>query len=171
MTKKIFLTGLPGSGKTTAIQSVIARLNRKANGFITQELRDAGKRKGFKIITLEGEEEILAHVDRGGVPRIGKYGVNLEAIDTLGVKSLRRALEAGTLAVVDEIGPMEILSEKFCQVVLELLQGDVEVLGTIVKRSRPFTDKIKSFPNVTVLEIHPGNRDRVVEQVLEYLES
>jgi len=171
MAKAIFLTGAPGSGKTTAIQRVTARLNRKANGFITQELREAGKRKGFKIITLEGDEGVLAHVERRGFPRIGRYGVNLDAIDTLGVKSLRRALEMGTLAVVDEIGPMEILSENFCQVVLELLHGDVEVLGTIVKRSRPFTDKVKSFPNVTVLEIQPGNRDRMVEQLLKYLES
>jgi nucleoside-triphosphatase len=167
MGKVIFLTGAPGSGKTTAIQKVLSRLTCKVNGFITQELREGGRRKGFKIITMDGVEGILAHVELRGVPRIGKYGVNMDAIETIGVNSLKRALEKGTLAVVDEVGPMEILSEGFRKVLLELLNRDIEILGTIVKRTLPFTDKIKAFQNVTVLEIHPSNRDRMVEHLVE----
>jgi nucleoside-triphosphatase len=171
MGRAIFLTGSPGSGKTTAIQKVLSHLNYEANGFITRELREGGKRKGFKIITMDGAEGVLAHVDLRGVPRIGKYGVNLDAMESLGVNSLRRAMEMGTLGIVDEIGPMEILSESFRQALMELLEGDVEVLGTIVKRSLPFTDRIKTLPNVTVMEIHQGNRDWMVGHLLELLES
>ncbi len=171
MGRAIFLTGSPGSGKTTVIQKVLSRLTHEASGFITQELREGGVRKGFKMITMDGAEGTLAHVDLRGVPRIGKYGVDLDTMETLGVNSLRRAMERGTLAVVDEIGPMEILSETFRQVVLELLYGDVDVLGTIVKRKMPFTDRIKAFPNVKIIEIHQRNRDKMVDYLLELLES
>jgi nucleoside-triphosphatase len=171
MGKAIFLTGSPGSGKTTAIQKVLSRLPRNANGFITKEIREGGKRKGFKIITMDGAEDILAHIELRDVPRIGKYGVNLDAMETLGVNSLQCAMEKRTLAVVDEVGPMEILSQSFRKVLLELLNREVETLGTIVKRSRPFTDKIKALPNVIVLEIHPGNRDRMVEHLVELFEN
>ena len=171
MGKAIFLTGSPGSGKTTAIQKVLSRLTCNVNGFITQEIREGGQRRGFKIISMDGVEGVLANVELRGVPRIGKYGVNLDAMETIGVNSLQRALENGTLAVVDEVGPMEILSEGFREILLELLNRDVDILGTIVKRKIPFTDKIKAYPNVTVLEIHPGNRDRAVEYLVELFEK
>jgi nucleoside-triphosphatase len=169
MGNAIFLTGPPGCGKTTVIRNVLARLERKANGFITQEIREGGTRKGFKITTLDGDEGILAHIDLKSSPHIGKYGVDLEALEALGVRSLRRALERGTLAVVDEIGPMEILSKSFRRVLSELLDGDSEILGTIVKRSLPFTDAIKARSSVEVLEIHPGNREWMVSHLLALL--
>jgi nucleoside-triphosphatase len=170
MGEAIFLTGSPGSGKTTTIQKVLSRLTCNVNGFITQEIREGGRRKGFKIISMDGVEGTLAHVEIRGVPRIGKYGVNLDAMETIGVNSLKRAMENRTLAVVDEVGPMEILSESFRVILLELLNQDVEILGTIVKRKLPFTEKIKALQNVTVLEIHPGNRDRMVGHLVERFE-
>ena len=123
------------------------------------------------MITMDGREGILAHIKLRGVPRIGKYGVDLDALEELGVNSLRYALETRTLAIVDEIGPMEILSESFRQVLMDLLDGDVDVLGTIVKRSLPFTDRIKALPNVVLLEIQPGNHDRMVATILKLLQN
>ena len=117
MGKAIFLTGVPGCGKTTVIQEVLTLVPRRAGGFITQEIREEGRRKGFKIITLDGREAIMAHVDIRGTPRIGKYGVDLRAIKEVAVESLRCALDEGSLTVIDEIGPMEILSERFRQIV------------------------------------------------------
>ena len=171
MGKVIFLTGVPGCGKTTTIQKVLTLIPRKASGFITQEIREEGRRKGFKITTLDGREAIMAHVDIRGKPRIGKYGVDLRAIDEVAVKSLRCALDEGNLTVIDEIGPMEILSERFCQIVIEILNRDIVVLGTIVKRSLPFTDRIKALPNVILLEITKENRDSIVERLHELLTS
>jgi nucleoside-triphosphatase len=171
MGKVIFLTGAPGSGKTTVIQKVIAHVSRKVIGFITQEIREGGRRKGFKIITLDGREAIMAHVDIRGKPRIGKYGVDLGAIEEMAVKSLGCALDEGCLTIIDEIGPMEILSEGFRQIVIEILNRDIDVLGTIVKRSLPFTDRIKALPDVNLIEITNQNRDSIVEHVLQLLKS
>jgi nucleoside-triphosphatase len=43
----------------------------------------------------------------------GRYRVNLDAIDTVGVPALLDALDQSQVVVVDEIGPMEILSPRF----------------------------------------------------------
>jgi len=32
-------------------------------GFFTEEIRIMGRRMGFRVVTLDGEEGILAHVD------------------------------------------------------------------------------------------------------------
>jgi nucleoside-triphosphatase len=166
----VLLTGKPGSGKTTAIRRIISRLSREVSGFVTEEIREGGRRQGFKIITMDGHEGTLAHVDIRGAPRIGKYGVDLTAIEELVVKSLRSGLKDASLLIIDEIGPMEILSDPFRQVVMEVLRSDKDVLGTIVSRKLPFTERIKSYPNVTLLEIHMGNRDVLPEKIVQFFD-
>jgi nucleoside-triphosphatase len=167
MGRVILLTGSPGIGKTTAIRRVVARLGREAGGFYTQEIRAGGSRQGFQIVTLDGRAGILAHVDMQGPPRVGRYGVNLAALEAVGAASIRAAVERGVLVVIDEIGPMELHSESFRRAVLDALASGAPLLGTIVQRPHPFADRIKARPGVTVLPLTRANRDAVVEQVLD----
>jgi nucleoside-triphosphatase len=167
----VLLTGKPGSGKTTLIRRLLACSKLEAGGFYTQEVRTGGARKGFEIVTLEGERGILAHVDIRGRQRVGRYGVDLHSLDTLGVSAILRAIEAGGVVVIDEIGPMELLSAKFRSAVLCALDRGGPVLGTIVRRSAPFTDRIKTRDDVQVIEVRPDNRDAVLDQVLAWLEG
>lgn len=169
MPEVLLLTGAPGSGKTTAIRKVVDRLVRPAGGFYTQEIREGGKRVGFKIKTLDGREGILAHVEIPGSPRVSKYGVDLEAMRGLAVDSLRQALERGELVVVDEIGPMEVLSEAFREVIRTLLECDVSVLGSITLKRSGFFGEVKSHPRVRLVEVTPANRGQIVERLLEAL--
>lgn len=170
MTQTILLTGAPGSGKTTLIRRAVERLNRPAGGFYTQEVRLGGVRQGFEIITLDGRRGRLAHVDIGGRPRVGKYGVDVATVDRLAVAAIREAMAAGGLVVVDEIGPMEILSEQFREAVLDAVRGDSPVLSTIVQRSQPFADRVKALPGVTLLYVRRDNQDALLAQILELLD-
>jgi nucleoside-triphosphatase len=165
----ILLTGSPGCGKTTAIKRILARLSRPAGGFYTEEVRQGGARNGFKIVTLDGREGMLAHVNIHSSARVGRYGVDTRVVDTIVVDSIRRALAEKRLVVIDEIGPMEIFSSAFCQVVVEALASDAMILGTIVKRRNLFADKIKALPNVNLIEVTTVNRDRMVDEVLSQL--
>jgi nucleoside-triphosphatase len=167
----LLLTGRPGSGKTTLIRRLLDSSKIEAGGFFTREVRVGGARQGFEIVTLEGERGILAHVDIRGRHRVGKYGVDLTTLDTLGVSAVLRAAEAGELVVIDEIGPMELLSARFRSAVLDVLDLGVPLLGTIVRRSTPFTDRIKMRDDVRVVEVRPDNRDAVLEEVLAWLEG
>jgi len=169
MNKNLLLTGNPGCGKTTLIRRVVARLRCPVGGFYTEEIREGSARVGFKVITFDGQEGILAHVGSSSPLRVGKYGVDLRALETVGVASVRRALSENALAVIDEIGPMELFSQAFCQVVLDALDSECVVFGSVVKRSKPFSDQIKARTDVTVIEVHRGNRDALVEQVLASL--
>lgn len=172
MSESILLTGSPGSGKTTLIRRTVERLNCPAGGFYTQELRTGGVRKGFEIVTLDGRRGILAHVEIRGRQRIGKYGVDLGALDQLAVAAIHAALQGSGpqgVVVIDEIGPMEMLSQNFCNAVLDALNSPLRVLGTIVQRSTPFGDQVKRRPDVNLFEVRRDNREELLERILTLL--
>lgn len=161
----ILLSGHPGVGKTTAIKRVLAQLARPAGGFYTEEIREQGARNGFKIVTLDGREGVLAHINLHSKNRVSRYGVDIEVVDALAVDSIRRAAAENRLVIIDEIGPMELFSDAFCQTVMDVLQSDATVLGTIVKRRHPFADRIKALPGVKLVEITPENRDIIIRSI------
>lgn len=168
---KLLLTGDPGCGKTTLIRRILENVRGQADGFYTEEIRVDGDRQGFKMITLDGQVGILAHAALAGPPRISKYGIDIASLEEIGVASIQRALQNRSLVIIDEIGPMEMFSDAFCQTVLDVLNSDLVVLGTIVKRSRPFTDQIKARPDVKVIEVYPNNRDMLVTHLLTLLRA
>jgi nucleoside-triphosphatase len=167
----ILVTGEPGSGKTTLIRRVISCLRCEYGGFYTEEIREQGERVGFKLVTFDGQEAILAHTAFEGTIRVGKYGVDLAALEEVGVASIKRAIAEKVVVVIDEIGPMELFSNLFCQAVLDALNSDRIVLGSIVKRSVDFADQIKSRPGITLIEIDPRNRIMKAEEVLDLMKE
>lgn len=169
MMARVLLTGKPGSGKTTTLRKILAGYGDSVGGFYTEEIRDGGRRSGFRIVTLDGQEGILARTGSGAGPRIGRYRVDLDSLEDVGVGSLRRALQTVSLVVVDEIGPMELLSKSFCDIILDIIKRDVCVLGTIVWRPHPFTDVLKARPDVTLLEVTWQNQTEIVERALALL--
>jgi nucleoside-triphosphatase len=118
------LTGQPGTGKTSLIKQVVAGFPTKAGGFYTEEIRRQGTRLGFKLVTLKGQEAILAHIDFNKRFRVGKYGVDVSVMDKVGVPALREAAEQCDLVIVDEIGKMELFSSAFREAVPEIIGSD-----------------------------------------------
>ena len=167
VSQKVLITGRPGCGKTTLIKRVMDELPQHFGGFYTGEIRDHGTRVGFKVVALEDGEAVFAHVDFTTPERVGKYGLDLSALEAVGVNAIREAVQAERPIVIDEIGPMEIRSVGFREAVSDALDSELPVLATIFSRSLPFTDGIKSRPDVVLIEISPNNRDRLVLQLSE----
>ena len=169
----LLLTGSPGVGKSTVIQRLVARLGPAAGGFYTRELRQAGRRIGFEIVTLAGRRDYLATtnpaVTFSRTASFGRYRVNLAGLDTLAVPALRRAAAEEQVVIVDEIGPMELLSSQFGEVVQELLDGPALILGTIVQRRHPLADRVKAHPRVKLIQVTPANRDRLPTELFAEL--
>ncbi|MCC6616548.1 MAG: AAA family ATPase [Anaerolineae bacterium] len=169
--KAILLTGRPGVGKTTAIRTFVTQLELPAGGFYSEEIVEAGERVGFRIVTLDGRSGLLARFTLPGARIcIGKYGITLEALETIGIDSIHLGIASG-LVVIDEIGPMEIKSAAFCAAVESALASPARILGAVVKRSTPFTDAIKARDDVEVIEITMHNRDGLTRTLLQRFSS
>ncbi len=171
MKKACLLSGGPGVGKTTIIKQAIGNLQGKAGGFFTEEIRAGGVRQGFRIVTLDGQSATLAHIDIKSPYRVSKYGVDIEGLDRVGVSALREATRECDLVVVDEIGKMELFSPYFKEAVLEAINSEKRVLGTIMLTSHPWADRIKQHPNVALISVTRVNQRQVLEQVLEWLKA
>ncbi|PYK92311.1 MAG: AAA family ATPase [Verrucomicrobia bacterium] len=167
--QKVLLTGRPGCGKTTLVKRVVKNLPQRAAGFYTEEIRDRDIRVGFRLVTLDGDEGVLAHVDFETPERLGKYRLDLSALETVAVNAVRDAVRARQLVVIDEIGPMEIRSAMFRDTINEVLESGLPLLATIFARSLRFTDAIKMRPDVTLIEVRPDNRERLVFELSEIL--
>jgi len=131
MKQVYLLTGRPGTGKTSLIRQVLAGIKGKTGGFYTEEIRSRGIRQGFRLVTLDGQTALLAHVDIHSPYRVSKYGVDIDSLDRVGVSALHRAAKECALIVIDEIGKMELFSDNFRQTVLEILSSGQRVLGTL----------------------------------------
>jgi len=163
---KIFVSGMPGVGKTTLILKVSEALKSRGwriGGIITQEVRERGKRVGFKIIALDsGEEGILAWEGFNG-PKVGKYGVNLKDLEEIGVKAVERAINDADLIIIDEIGAMELKSRKFGEIVEKALKSDKHLLAVVHRR---LTRKYSKYGMLYILTRE--NRERVLSEILEF---
>jgi len=171
MRKVCLLSGGPGVGKTTIVRQALGNLRGKAGGFYTEEIRVSGVRQGFRIVTLEGESAILAHIDIKSPHRVSKYGVDVESLDRVGVSALRQAIQECDLVVIDEIGKMELFSPAFRESVLEAINSGKRVLGTIMLSPHPWADEIKHHPSVTLIPLTMANRGQVLKQVAEWVKS
>lgn len=165
---KILVTGLPGSGKTTLVAGLLERLPDKNGiaGFITREIREKGTRLGFELVSPDGQRAVLSHIEFKTPHRVGKYRVDLPGFENF-LESVRFFAPETRLVVIDEIGKMECLSEKFRETVLRLVSAPGHLLATIARRGTPFIERIKSSPGTQLFELTPANRDRLQSELLE----
>jgi nucleoside-triphosphatase len=165
----LLITGQPGVGKTTAIRAVASGLaGARLGGFFTQEMRSRGVRRGFELVTFDGRRAVMAHVDRRGSPRVGKYGVDTGVLEITARASL--AVDRGIdVYLVDEIGKMECLSPGFVAAMRALLDAGRPVVATIGERGEGFIAEVKRRPDVTLWRLTRDNRDAVPARILTWL--
>lgn len=157
MLKNILITGLPRSGKTTILEEVVAEYKDKV-GFITKEVRKDGKRTGFEIITNLGKKIMLADVDFKTDYRVSKYFVDKKNLESI-IPEISIFTEKDVL-FLDEIGQMELFSEKFRQLVIKFLNSENIFLATLTKVYKDdFIDSIKKREDIIIIEISEKDRE------------
>lgn len=171
---KIFLTGKPGIGKTTVVKKLVNLLKDKATGFWTEEFRDpkTDKRKGFKVITTEGKISILADKNLNSPFKVGSYGVNIKDFEVLVIPLLEKAIkQKNKIIIIDEIGKMELFSEKFIDSVKKIVfSDDYNIIATIpVKDIHPLVGLIRKMKEGNLIEITAENRDRITDYIYNLL--
>jgi nucleoside-triphosphatase len=169
----LFLTGRPAVGKTTVIKGIVEALGEGADGFYTEEIQEAGKRQGFRLIGLRGEQVIMAHTRLKGQrrPHVGRYGVDVTAVEQVGVAAVERAISQKRVVIIDEVGKMELFSQAFKKVVLAAMDGQAPVIATVMARPQPWVDTLKARPDLTLWEVTVENRARMASRVMEWVRS
>lgn len=183
----LLLTGRPGVGKTTVIRKAARGLEPPVEGFYTEEIREDGDRKGFRLVGFDGWSRIMAHVDFRGGPRVSRYGVDVEAVDEavarlppaggagpeadappegkLDAATGDRRARPAPLHVIDEIGKMECFSEAFVEHVRGLLDSGALLLATVARRGGGFVAEAREHPRAGVLEVTLDNRRGLPERI------
>ncbi|GEM_PF-513561 len=180
----IFITGLPKVGKTTLVKKLISEFPEKIIGFFTEEILDKNQRIGFKIETTNKESSILAvkHIAKDvildynthKIKHYKKYDVFIDILENVGVKFIEDRLEKINkeyCIVIDEIGSIECLSEKFCSLVIRIINSQIPLIATVRYKSHPFTDDIKRIKNSKIFVLERKNFDFVFEEVKKWLEK
>ncbi len=171
MKQVYLLTGRPGTGKTSLIKQAVAGMKGKAGGFYTEEIRSQGVRQGFRLVTLDGGEVILAHVNIHSPYRVGKYGVDIDGLERVGVPALHKAAQHCDLVVIDEIGKMELFSANFREAVSQIIDSGKRILGTVMLNPNPWADAIKRQPQVNLIIVTRDNYRQVLAGLLHWLEA
>lgn len=171
MGQAYLLTGMPGTGKTTLIRQAVTQSGRNAGGFFTQEIRSIGIREGFRIVTLDNKEGVLAHITIDSPFRVGKYGVDISVLDTIAVDSVYSAITHSDIIVIDEIGKMELFSPRFIRAVQDALASPKKVLGTITLKPHPLADTIRLSKNIRVAELTRNSQNFVLAEILTWLKQ
>jgi nucleoside-triphosphatase len=167
MAARIAVTGSPGIGKSTLVERALRLYKGKAGGVLAREVRSGGRRVGFELLDLSsGEKGILAW-ETGEGPRLGRYRVNLTDLDKVGARAVENAFGCD-LIVVDEVGPMELFSEKFVQAVEKAILSPKPMLVVLKEGSRnPLAVEIRN--TFKVLTVTRGNRDALPEKIAREL--
>ena len=128
----------------------------------------AGERQGFDAVTFDGRRCRMAGVGIRGPARVGKYGVDVAVIDELAATVLAPDQRAHVF-LVDEIGKMECLSERFVAAMRRLLASRTPMIATVAQRGGGFIAEVKARSDVELLHVTRANRDDLPGLVLAWL--
>ncbi len=178
----IAITGEPGSGKTTCCEYLIKLLKQSSyivmSGFITKEIRDQSKtRIGFEIIKINGEKALLASVNEPTPYRVGKYFVKIENIDKLIVPEITNYLQGkSNILILDELGKMELKSQKFQKSIEELLKlksdSGIVILTIPIKDVHPLVKWARESSAKTFsLQKENKNSQQIAQKILEIIQN
>jgi nucleoside-triphosphatase len=174
----LLLTGSPGVGKTTVLMRTVEALRSKGysvGGMLSREVRSYEARVGFEILDLDsGRRGWLAHVNQKSGPQVGRYRVNVQDLNDIGAEAITRATENSDVVAIDEIGPMEMHSEKFKEVVRNAVENNKVVVGVVHWKAKDrLIDEAKRREDAETITVTQENRNKlheaIVEKVVEFL--
>lgn len=163
------LTGPPGVGKSTLVSKVLFRLKSAGiivGGCTTREKRVGGARVGFEVhdLTSGRTGELASTTTRIG-PRVGRYRVNLTDLARVGAAGVGAAAESSELIVVDEVGPMELVSPEFRKAVQKCIASGKPMLAVVHERLEDdLLTELRSKAEST-LTLSVENREAAAEEL------
>jgi nucleoside-triphosphatase len=167
--KNTLITGRPGCGKTTLVRKIVESLAwGRVRGFYTEEVREAGQRIGFDVVTLSGERGMLARVSIQSPFRVSRYGVDLASFERIAIPELEAEAD---LLVIDELGKMECSSARFRETTATVLDSGIPVLATIAQKGSGFIEEVKQRPDVEIVALVRSEFEGVLKALTEIVSN
>jgi nucleoside-triphosphatase len=168
----MLLTGNPGVGKTTVLMKTVDALKAEGytvGGMVSREVREGGTRVGFEIYDLNsGRRGWLAHVNQKSGPQVGKYHVNIQDLNSVGAEAILAAVENCNVIAIDEIGPMELFSEKFKEATRKALESCKLVVAVVHwKAHDSLLIEARKREDAELIRITYENREKLHEATAE----
>ena len=175
MSSKILITGPPRCGKSTLISKLIDYYRMKnyiIRGFLTPEVRKKGNRIGFDIVDIfSGEKARLARAGNNKTRyKVGKYKVFLEEFEEIITNMNLNKRDKSDLIFIDEIGKMELFSQKFQNILRTLFSSDIPILATIGLRiTHPIKDFLMNLPKLLLIHLTRQNFEKIFEEIISIM--
>lgn len=172
MGTKVLLSGEPRIGKTTILKKIIQMIGEcNCIGFYTEEVKNDFDRIGFDCVSLDGKRQRIADVDMPSDVRIGRYGINIKAFEDFALQTISNFSNRNKIIIIDEIGPIQLLSKKFKQQICNILSSTNCVIGTIFYEKHPDIDEIKKLPGIEIYSINNENRNTILEDIFHEIQG
>ncbi|XP_076635541.1 nucleoside-triphosphatase THEP1 isoform X2 [Colletes latitarsis] len=183
---RVLLTGRPGIGKTTVCKELISIINKgnyNLEGFYTEEVRDqTGSRIGFDVAlvnrsggkSLARIEDVINQSQRSKY-KVGKYHVFLNNFEEMALPIFDSNAD---ILIIDEIGKMELLSEKFHDQVLKLFSKTLSkpfIIATIPETHKvpqkylPLFQQLCTDKRSKLITVNHQNRNSLPEEIFRMI--
>jgi nucleoside-triphosphatase len=163
------ISGPPGVGKSTVVSKIVLRLKSAGvivGGCTTSEKKSGGARVGFEVKDLTtGRTGQLASVESKFGPRVGKYRVNLTDLARVGAAGLESAAASSEIVVIDEVGPMELVSPEFRRAVQRCIASGKPILAVVHERLEDdLLNELRTKATATII-LSVESRNQVSEEL------
>jgi nucleoside-triphosphatase len=95
--------------------------------------------------------------------------VDIEAFEKIAQREIEEAINHKKLLIVDEIGKMELYSDRFRFLILAAFNSEIPIVATILEKPHQFADKLKILDDVELIQLKRDNSQQTLNDILAKL--
>ena len=80
---------------------------------------------------------------------------------------LEIALSVSSMILIDEIGKMELFSERFKEILPRCFASEKSLIATVMSRSHPYVDRLKTRSDTKLIKVTKENRKKLTLNLIE----